>query len=110
ALSRFHRTWYRPDNAVLVVVGDLPLNALEARIRRTFADWQPPAEPMTRVEATPFDLARPLSVLTYPDTTLTTGITACRLSPWKTLGPDTRDRRRTLILRGLWIAGLNRRL
>jgi zinc protease len=110
ALSRFHRTWYRPDNAVLIVVGDLPLNALEARVRRTFADWQAPAEPLVRIEATLFDQERPLAVFAYPETTLVTGITACRLSPWKTLGPDTRERRRTFALRSLWIGALNRRL
>jgi zinc protease len=110
ALAGFHRTWYRPDNAVLTVVGDLPLNVLEARVRRAFGDWRAPAEPLVRVEATPLDLERPLDVLVYPDATLTSSISACRLSPWRAFGPDTRARRRTLITRGLWAGALNRRL
>lgn len=110
ALSRFHRAWYRPDNAVLTVVGDLPLNELEARVRRTFSDWPAPTEPLVRVEATPFDLTRPTTAFVYPEATLATGVTACRLSPWTPLGPDTQERRRTLVLRSLWLGGLNRRL
>lgn len=110
ALSRFHQAWYRPDNAVLTVVGDLPLDVLEARVRDTFGDWVGTGGPIKRVDATPFDLGRPLDVLTYSAATLNPQISACRLSPWRTLGPDTFERRRTLITRGLWAAILNRRL
>jgi zinc protease len=110
ALAAFHRAWYRPDNAVLVAVGDLPLDVLEDRVRRTFGDWSAPDEAMTRAPATPFDLERPLDVLVYPDPVLAANIGLCRLSPWTRLGPDSHERRRTLITRGLWIAVLNRRL
>lgn len=110
ALARFHRTWYRPDNAVLTVVGDMPLDALEARVRGAFGDWTAAEEPVERAQATPLDLGRPLDVLTYPDQTLTANISACRLSPWRTLGPDTLERRRVFITRGLWSGILDRRL
>ncbi|SFS32586.1 M16 family metallopeptidase [Brevundimonas viscosa] len=110
ALAAFHRAWYRPDNAVLVAVGDLPLDALEDRVRQTFDDWAAPTGPMTRAPATPFDLERPLDVLVYPDAVLAASIGLCRLSPWASLEPDSLERRRTLITRGLWMGILNRRL
>lgn len=110
ALADFHRTWYRPNNAFLTVVGDLPLDALEARVRSTFADWAAGDEPNQRAEASAPDLSRPLDVLVYPDATLNANISACRLSPWRTLGPDTLERRRIFITRGLWTGVLNRRL
>lgn len=110
ALREFHRAWYRPDNAVLTVVGDFPLDVLEARIRRTFEDWSPAADPVQRAVASPFDLTRPLDVMTYPDATLTPNIGICRLSPWVSRGPDSFERRRFYITRGLWTGVLNRRL
>ncbi|GAA0615656.1 insulinase family protein [Brevundimonas kwangchunensis] len=110
ALTAFHRAWYRPDNAILVIAGDLPVNQMEARVRRAFGDWRAPSEPMVRAEATPLDPARPLDVLVYPENHLTSTVGLCRLSPWQTLGPDTRERRRHYITRGLWAGILNRRL
>lgn len=110
ALAAFHRAWYRPDNAILVIAGDLPLNVMEARVRRTFGSWTAPVEPMVRAEATLLDVDRPMDVLVYPDSQLTSTISLCRLRPWRTLGPDTRARRRHHITRGLWASILNRRL
>ena len=41
SLRQFYRAWYRPDRAVLVVVGDVDPAAVEAMIRTGFADWGP---------------------------------------------------------------------
>lgn len=35
-----YETYYRPDRALLVVVGDIDPGAIEARIRATFSDWR----------------------------------------------------------------------
>lgn len=110
ALAAFHRAWYRPDNAVLTVVGDLPLDTLEAAVRDNFSSWTATGEPPPRSQATPFDLARQLDVMAYSSETLPTGVSACRLTAWKALGPDTLSRRRANIVRGLWTGILNRRL
>ena len=42
----WHATWFRPDNATLVVVGDVSLAELAPKLERAFAEWQAPAEPM----------------------------------------------------------------
>lgn len=39
-LRAFYKTWYRPDRAVLVVVGDADPKVLVAGIKRAFGDWQ----------------------------------------------------------------------
>ena len=35
-LRRFYDTWYRPDNAAIMVVGDIDVDDMEAEIRERF--------------------------------------------------------------------------
>ncbi|NJC41262.1 zinc protease [Brevundimonas alba] len=42
----WHDTWFRPDNATLVVVGDVSLAELTPKLERAFANWQAPSSPM----------------------------------------------------------------
>ncbi|KEQ53394.1 M16 family metallopeptidase [Sphingobium chlorophenolicum] len=37
----FYNSYYRPSRATLVAVGDFDVDAMEAKVRKTFADWQP---------------------------------------------------------------------
>lgn len=38
-MRAFYDAWYRPENAVLVVVGDIDAGAIEARIKAQFSNW-----------------------------------------------------------------------
>ena len=40
AFRDFYARYYRPERAVLVAVGDFDVDAMEAKIRARFADWQ----------------------------------------------------------------------
>jgi zinc protease len=40
-LRKFHATHYRPNNAVLLVVGDVTLKEFMPRIEKLFGDWEP---------------------------------------------------------------------
>jgi zinc protease len=40
SVNAFHQRWYRPENAVVIVVGDIPPAAMEASIKKWFADWK----------------------------------------------------------------------
>lgn len=44
-LAAFHRTWFRPDNARIIAVGNTTLAELLPLLERSFADWQPPQAP-----------------------------------------------------------------
>jgi len=46
----FHRRFYRPDNATLVVAGDFDPQQLQAWVDRYFAPLPRPAEPIPRVD------------------------------------------------------------
>ncbi len=38
-LKAFYDRWYRPEHAVVVVVGDAPADMLEARVKAAFSNW-----------------------------------------------------------------------
>ena len=39
-LAQFHSTYYRPNNAMLTIVGDVKLKDVLPKIERAFGDWQ----------------------------------------------------------------------
>lgn len=52
-LVNWHRTWFRPNNATLVVVGDTTLEEIVPLIEKLFSDWEPaevPSKTITKVE------------------------------------------------------------
>ena len=48
----FHSTFYRPDNATLIVVGDYKPNELDSWIKKYFGDIAKPSEKIPRVTVT----------------------------------------------------------
>ncbi|HEV7475037.1 MAG TPA: pitrilysin family protein [Pyrinomonadaceae bacterium] len=48
---KHHRLWYRPDNAILVIGGDIKATAAFALASRYFGDWKKPAEPLPTLPA-----------------------------------------------------------
>jgi zinc protease len=47
-LTAWHRSWVRPNNAVLVVVGDVNPSTLLPELERRFGSWKPAALPKRR--------------------------------------------------------------
>lgn len=106
-LLALYEGWYRPDNALLVVVGDLDPAAVEAKIRAQFSDWQRPATPIGRAElgkVTPPELAAGH----FQDPTLPTIISFGPQRPY-VLTPDTAADRRKDLSRALGFSILSRR-
>jgi zinc protease len=67
----FHATYYRPDNAVLVVAGNFDEARLNAWVDRYFAPIQRPDRPIPRVEVTEPERARATTHTVYePNTPL----------------------------------------
>ena len=38
-MAAFHSRWYRPENAVVVMAGDVPVETLVGLVKRHFGDW-----------------------------------------------------------------------
>ncbi len=107
-LRALYRRTYTPANTVLVVVGDFPVEVVEAGIRARFADWTPdpaPAEP----DAGPIDINRKGLTDIHVDPALPESVTVSRLAPWRD-EPDTIANRRADGLRGVGYGIVNRRL
>lgn len=109
-LRAFYRRWYRPETALLVIVGDAPVADLEARVRASFAGWtaQGPAAP--RPEPGRMDLKRPLDVLSSAEPQLPEALGACFARPVEPVGGDDVARLRVELLRALAGGILNARL
>ncbi len=102
-----YQGWYRPDNALLVVVGDLDPVAIEQKIRAQFGDWQRPATPIVQPElgkVTPSKLAAGY----FQDPSLPTVISFGPQRPYE-LTPDTAADRRLNLARDLGFSMLSRR-
>lgn len=49
ALRAYYEKWYRPDQQAIVVVGDVNVDEIEAKVKGIFADLAMPANPAERV-------------------------------------------------------------
>src|SRR6266480_2189535 len=58
-LVRFHRTWFKPNHATLVIVGDVSLAEIQPKLARLFSGWQAGDVPQKNIGTVP-DQARPL--------------------------------------------------
>ncbi len=55
-LENFYKTYYRPNNAVLIVVGDATMDTVKPKLETAFADWKPGEVPASKVpEVSAFD-------------------------------------------------------
>jgi zinc protease len=48
-LVRFHQTWFRPNNATLVVTGDTSLSELKPKLEKLFESWKPAQIPKKNI-------------------------------------------------------------
>lgn len=99
---------YVPANTTLVVVGDFPVETVEAAIRARFADWAAAPAPAKPV-AGPIDTAAKGRTDIYLDPALSESVTISRLAPWRD-EPDTIAYREASLIRRIGYGIINRRL
>jgi len=108
-LQAFYERWYRPDNAVLVIVGDAPADELVKAGEQAFAGWTAkgpaPARPSLQAMA-----ERGLDAWTKSDPTLPAGITACRFGPPDPENLPEMERLRREVRSQVWTTILSNRL
>lgn len=52
-LAEFHSTYYRPNNAILAVVGDVTMKELMPKLEKAFGDWQKADVPAIKIPEVP---------------------------------------------------------
>lgn len=52
-LQRFYNTYYRPNNSTLIVVGDVSVNDIQARLEKLFGAWKPADVPGAKFTTPP---------------------------------------------------------
>jgi zinc protease len=104
----FYHAYYRPERAVLVAVGDFDVDAMEARIRARFGDWQPVAGNGPDFDPGPV-APRGAEARLVVQPGVPTQVQMAWISP-PDKRPDTVASRTHYLIRGLGLSVLNRRL
>jgi zinc protease len=79
-LSSFYQRWYRPENAVVVMVGDLSLEQMEGLVRDAFESWRPTGAAPARAQRVPPDPNRTLDAFSLTAPAVLGLLQACRLT------------------------------
>lgn len=40
-VAKFYRTWFKPNNATIIVVGDITMDEAKPKLEKLFANWEP---------------------------------------------------------------------
>ena len=67
AINTYHQTYYRPNNAFLVVVGDVAPDAVFAAVEKAFGSWERKALPESKSAALPAMKGRTLVFVQRPN-------------------------------------------
>ena len=82
-LRDIYERFYRPDNATLIVVGDVEPDEIEAMVRDRFGDWEKPAAAMTESERGAIDLDRPAQAGYFVDPAVNYIVQIDRFAPYE---------------------------
>jgi len=66
-LVEFHATWFKPNKATLVVVGNLDPDALLKKLDRLFGSWQPGDTPVKKLGGARSSRGKTLYIVDKPD-------------------------------------------
>ncbi len=81
-LVRYHDTWFKPNNATMVVVGDTTLAEVMPKLERYFGEWEPGTVPQKNIATVTESNGGTVYLLDRPDSEQTV-IIAGRLAPPK---------------------------
>lgn len=65
-LAGFHSTYYRPNNSILAIVGDVTLKEVLPRIEKAFGDWQKADVPAMTIPEAPSQAAARIFLIDRP--------------------------------------------
>jgi len=92
-LRDFHQRWYRPENAVVVLVGSMPAAEAERRIAAAFAGWTASVPARPRASKAAAGLGRGIDAFVSVQPSAPNNLSICRVRPGETVRWDDAARR-----------------
>jgi len=109
-LQQFHATWFHPNNATLVVVGDITLAELTPKLEAKFSGWRPGAAVPHKNLAAVSPPAKPVIYLIDRPGALQTVLAAAVVSPGRGDPDDIAIAEMNTVLGGAFTSRLNMNL
>ncbi len=106
--QKLYKTYYRPDNSVIVMVGDRDVKDMEQMIAARFKDWSAEGTPPEKFEAEAIEIKGKDAVYYY-DPEISPGLSLNVMSE-RVLRDDTAENRKIGFIEGLGNRMLSRRL
>jgi len=101
-LRAFYQRWYRPQNVILVALGDEPAAAMQTRIVSAFETWKAGGIEPSRAPIGSVDFSRPSAAKDLTDPHISTGVEVCRYSAKPPHTPEDVDITREHLIDRIW--------
>ena len=108
-LIKFHRTWFRPNNATLIVVGATTMAEIRPKIERAFAGWSRGEVPTKNIGTVQQQPRSTVYLLDRPDATQSL-ILVGNVAPPKANPDEPAIEAMNLVLGGSFLARINMNL
>lgn len=105
-LTKFHETWFKPNNATLIVVGDTTLAEIQPKLEALFAGWKSGQTPAKNI-ATVAQKEKPVVYLVDKPGAIQSVILAGVLAPPKSNPDEIAIESMNTVLGGAFISRLN---
>ncbi|MEM1131492.1 MAG: insulinase family protein [Pseudomonadota bacterium] len=108
-LKQFYQRHYTPDSAMLVIVGNIDVDDIEAKIKDRFSEWQAKYGKNDKADYGVVDPDRPGEAASFIDPAVSEGATIVAFSPYRQKD-DTIGTRREALLRSIGYRIIARRI
>jgi zinc protease len=105
-LMKFHSTWFKPNNATLIVVGDTTLAEIQPRLETLFANWKSGQVPEKNIATTQIPTKQSVFIVDKPGA-IQSVILAGVLGPPKANPDELGIESMNTVLGGAFISRLN---
>jgi zinc protease len=109
-LKAFYQRWYRPDNAVVVMAGDLPPDVMEADLKRAFGSWTATDPAPIHAAYGAVQTTRGPDFFTRSDGSSVPTVDICKEGPTDAHPPQDYGALRRWALAAIWRETIDRRL
>ena len=93
-LAKFHATWYKPNNATLIIVGDTTLTEMTPKLEQVFGAWKSGPMPVRKIKTVPAPAKARVYLVDRPgaqQTFILTGLIAPPMSMPNDISLETMD-------------------